>query len=233
MNRVDESTEGQASTSATPRGRQVRECCASSRTIFEAARAFTLLEILVVVSIILLLTGVLLSGIHISRSRDMSNGGTMIMETLALAREMAISGNHPMEVWFVRPASTGDTFFCAMQVFSVDTDGNSTPYAEVLRLPVSVGIDSGSALFTLLTSFTTPAVPISSYGTNCQVGILRFLADGSFPATQLGVGNPPWFLTLHERIRGDQLTAQQLLKGIDYAVISVNAKTGKANLYRP
>lgn len=199
--------------------------------------AFTLVELLVVVTIIALLLAAIVSGVRVTRGRDISNGGTMMMENLSLARELAVAGNHSMEVWFVQP--TGDatnTFINALQVFSVDVNGNSTPYTEIQRLPVSVGIDSGSILSNIFTTtYAAPTVtppPIAGYGTNgtsYNAWVVRFLPDGSTTLTAA----KNWYLTLHERVRGDGLSAARLQAGIDYAVVGVNPSTGKANLYRP
>ncbi len=191
---------------------------------------FSLVELLVVVAIVAILGALTMSSPQFLRSNNVTTAGNMVVEDLAFARELAISSNQPTEVWFLR--ATGGTLSTALQIYTIDQDGNATSYGGVHHLPVSVGIDSGSYLSPLLASsnkrqWISPQVKpaIVGYQTNYAAWFVRFMPDG----TTTLVSSQQWFLTVHDVSLGDQLTA--LPK--NYASVSIDSVTGAVSLYRP
>ena len=197
--------------------------------------AFTLLELLLVVAIIALVGAMMASGLGVWSGRAITNAGNLLVENLSYARQLAVSGNRPVEVWFLR--AQGTTPVTAFQIYTIDDDGDAVPSSEVFHLPTGAIIDSGnsngqSSLSPLITlsnqkqwggGQTKPA--IGTFGINYDCWSMRFMPDAS---TTLSPGQQ-WYLTVHSDKVGDQLTKLP----VDYAVVSIEPLTGHVALYRP
>jgi len=193
-------------------------------------RAFTLLELLVVIEIIALLTTVSLISIGGTRAKELTVASDIIMDHFSLAREYAISGNSPVEVWFLRPQ--GGTCVEAMQLYRIDESGQPIPLGRMSKLPPEIGIDSGSTLSPLFVvanakkwNIQTDKPVITNYGQNYDCWFVRYLPDGG---TTLPVGQQ-WYFTLHQAAMGDQLASLP----VDYMVVSISPVTGRIGFYRP
>jgi uncharacterized protein (TIGR02596 family) len=190
--------------------------------------AFSLIELLTVIVVITILGALLVASPTLWRSTGVTTAGNMVMDDMALARELAVSSNEPTEVWFLRP--TGGTLFGATQIYTVDQNGNWTSYGGIHHLPGNVGIDSGSKLSTLFgasnkKTWTFQAqAAIPGYGTSYDAWFVRIMPDGSVAQATQNL-----FLTLHDVALGDQLTALPS----NYLVINIDYVTGTVTLYRP
>lgn len=191
-------------------------------------RGFTLVELLVVVVIIVLLGAALAASPGLWRAKGLTTAGNQVMEDMAFARELAVSGNEPTEIWFLRP--TGGTLFTGTQIYTIDQNGVWSPYGGVHRLPANIGADSGTTLSSLFAagnkkSWSSQAqASIPGYGLTYDAYAMRFMPDGSVAsATQ------NYFVTLHDVALGNQLTTLPA----NYAVINVDYVTGAVSLYRP
>ena len=190
--------------------------------------AFSLVELLTVLVIMIVIGTLVASSPTLWRATNVTVAGNQVMEDLAFARELAVSGNEPTEVWFLRPS--GGTLFGATQIYTVDQDGVWSPYGGVHHLPANIGIDSGTTLSSLFTAsnqkvWTSQAqAAITGYGTSYDAWAIRFMPDGSIArATQ------NMFLTLHDVSLGNQLTTLPA----NYSLINIDYVTGAVTLYRP
>lgn len=194
--------------------------------------AFTLVELLVVLAIIAVLASVGIGGLGIWKAWGVTSAGDAVHGNLALARELAISRNQPVELWFLQRKNSGP-FVDAIQVRLVDSAGGTAGYDRVVRLPANVGIDTGTNLSPLLAhnAKTWPAgsgqtqPTISDYGSDYGCWYVRFLPDGSTTLSNAA----EQYCTVHEVFYGNGLTA--LPK--NYALLNVAPQTGKVTLYRP
>ena len=197
---------------------------------FRRKGAFTLVELLTVITIVVLLAALIAASPTLWRSNNVTTAANTVMEDMAYARELAVSSNEPAEIWFLQPTSA--TPIVATQIYAVDLNGVETSYGRVHRLPANIIIDSGttlSSLFTTANNFknaSTPSIP--GYGTSYTAWTVRFMPDGSI-ANSKGAATQNFFLTLHDTALGDQLAA--LPK--NYALINVDYFTGAVTLYRP
>jgi uncharacterized protein (TIGR02596 family) len=190
--------------------------------------AFSLVELLSVIVVIVILGALVASSPMLWRSTNVTTAGNQVMDDMAYARELAVSSNEPTEVWFLRP--TGGTLFGASQIYMVDQNGAWTPYGGVHHLPANVGIDSGTTLSSLFSTSNKKAwtsqsqASIPGYGTSYDAYYVRFMPDGSISGATQNL-----FLTLHDVVLGNQLTALP----INYALINIDCVTGAVTLYRP
>jgi uncharacterized protein (TIGR02596 family) len=192
--------------------------------------AFTFIELLVVVAIIVIVGSMLVSGLGVWSGRAVGNGGNLVVEDISYARELAIETNRPAEIWFVRP--TGSTSLTAMQVYTIDDNGNAVAAAEVHYLPAGAAIDTGSNLSTLFGTGNqkqwtgSQAQPsISTFGTQYSCWYIRFMPDASTTLSS----SQQWYLTVHSQTLGNQLASLPP----NYAMVSVEPVTGNVALYRP
>jgi uncharacterized protein (TIGR02596 family) len=191
---------------------------------------FSLLELLLVITIIVVMSTLLTIALGYWRGLGVSNGGRMVMEDMAFAQELAIANNQPSEIWFIR--KTGGTFIEALQTYLVDQNGVASAYSPVHHFASNTRIDSGTYLSPLFAASnskqwtgnqTQPQIP--GYQTSYDCWFVRFMPDGSttLPTTQ------GWFLTVHEQSSPNGAGALP----VNYAMVSIDPLTGKLSLYRP
>ena len=188
----------------------------TSRTL--SLRAFTLLELLTVMAIIALIAAFTLTNVGgMLKGQQLTQGGHAMADQLGLARQIALSSNHPVEVRFYQygdPESVGEKpsvpssgKFRAMQLFEILESGTARPVGAMTHLPQPIIIDSNNQISTLVNANPMPpASPLEKQGSQLNYPIprvsfsyrslsFRFLADGSTDLPKTPGAN--WFLTMH------------------------------------
>ncbi len=217
--------------------------------------AFTLVEMLVVMGIIvILITIVAPASSTILKGNDLTQGGQDLSSQIAVARQSALTQNHPVEVRFYQygdASKPGESVadptsgrFRAMQSFAISEAGVATPLDKRHNLPNTVLIDSGTTLSTLIGNAsangasgsgpirtTAPqAYPLPEIGKNYNSVAFRFFPDGS-TNLPLAAGTTvnSWFITLHSSQYGDHPPTVPP----NFMTIQIDASNGHTREFRP
>jgi uncharacterized protein (TIGR02596 family) len=221
----------------------------SSRTGFArqpiaaaSPRAFTLLELLLVILILVLVTAFVVPAVGATLvAMRLRTAADMAVNQIASARQSAIALNRTVEVRFYRFAALGQPGeqpsdpatgkFRALQVFQYDESGLAIALTKVEQLPDGVIFDSGPLSSLLATipkkTFKAPldaqvALPVC--GTNYTCTTYQILPGGN---TSLAAGQ--WYITVHNQNDGD--APPSLPK--NYAAIQIDPASGVVRTYRP
>lgn len=187
-------------------------------------RAFSLIELLVVMAILLILAS--LAGAAFSSlaaSSSLNRAGQLVSDQFAAAQQEAVTRNREMEVRVFYLPQGNPPGWRGVQIFRIDDDGGQTPAMRMVTIPESVCITDDSALSPLLMS--TNAIQgnaaVGVHG-NLNYRAFRFRPNGSMAGSP-GSNN---FLTI-------QHPAAQGSPPANFYTVQVNPVTGKVTSYRP
>lgn len=214
------------------------------------SRAFTLVEMLVVMSIIFILIALVTPSLTgILKANSLTQGSQNIIGQLTLARQVALTQNHPVEVRFYQyadpslsgeiPGSPATGKFRALQTFTISDTGYGTPISKVEHFPITFMIDAGPTLSSLLAppaggvqsglvlTQSPQAYSIPGADKNFNSVAFRFNPDGS---TNLGAPpNGGWFITSHLIQYGDRLAKAPP----NFATLQIDPSNGSLREFRP
>ena len=185
-------------------------------------RAFTLLELVVTLALGLLLFYLVarsISGFVTSSALNLS--AQMIRDSLAEARQDALTQNIPVEVRLYGTSSAG---YQAWQLRQVATDGTTQALSPFLTLPSTVAIDATPVHSTLIADTAAPAPDRSDPRLNALTRCFHFLPGGS---TDLA-SSTSWTLTVRAASQADPAKFPA-----NWACIALDPVSGRAQVYRP
>lgn len=206
---------------------------------------FSLLELMTVIAVLVILSVLVLpAGNSIARGLNMTDSADRVVGVLSLARQTALSSNHPVEVRFYQygdPEVPGERIsdpssgqYRAVQLFKYDDAGTASAVDKMQVIPKAVIFSASPALSSLLdnskpilikswsASDARPAIPRAGMNYNCCA--FRFQTDGS-----TGLPTGEWFLTLQYTADG----ANRTTLPPNCAVIQVDPISGAIKKYRP
>lgn len=186
---------------------------------------YSLVELLTVVAIIAIVATMAGAGIAtVRRASALGSSGSALLDHLSLARQVAMTHNQPVRIWFYKDAINGgvevDTVLLYREVPAPVT-GNITyvPVDRELKLQSTVAMAGDLAWSSVLTNAT---LPDPKHGSNLPT--FRYLPDGS---TDLPVGPAPT-LTLVNR---SDKSASSL--PANFFTLQIDQQTGKIQTFRP
>ena len=202
--------------------------------------AFTLVEILVVISVIGAMAALVIpSLVGILRGSQLSTGIEIVFGVFSNARQLGATTNHDIEVRLIEmkdPASPSSTSqIRALQMLEIREDGLPNQIGKTGMLPSGVIIGSPaemtslSALANITASAADPSIP--RVGRDYKYRSFRFRPDGSLDlhkkAKLSGVSN--YFITLYD----EKFSPRGGIPPANFATIQFESATGATALYRP
>jgi uncharacterized protein (TIGR02596 family) len=191
-------------------------------------RAFSLLELLLVITIGAVLVALALAGLSsMMQSTALSTGADRLQQALNEAQHVAVTQNVTVEFRFYAvPGPNGaGALYRAVQAHALNADGTVTAASALVTLPVTVTMDPTSARSPLLGSNNeTATVDPSDPLLNGQTRVFHFLPDSS---TDLNVATN-WFVTLRAATASDPAHFPA-----NWACVSLDPATGRVQIYRP
>src|SRR5688572_6612010 len=126
----------------------------TSSTFRRRARAFSLIELLVVCAIIGVIIGFTIPAVTtMMRGSQLTQGSQVLTDQLSLARQLALTRNRPVEVRFYKfadPETPGEDVkeqstwrYRAFQTFEVLDNGAILPLGKIQMLPSTVIMNEG------------------------------------------------------------------------------------------
>jgi uncharacterized protein (TIGR02596 family) len=211
-------------------------------------RGFTLIEMLVVITLIAIMGAVTVPSVNkIMVGSKLTQSAQLVIDQFSIARQIALTRNHAVEVRIYRfgdAETPGEDKsvptsgrYRAIQLFEITDSGAATALGDAVRLAPSMFFDSGNTLSTLIGSAaSSPAVPtltasgsqtvsVSMVGNTYDSSTFRFNADGS---TNLDV-TKLWFLTLHNRNDQDA----QSTPPANFFTLQIEPSNGHIYTFRP
>jgi uncharacterized protein (TIGR02596 family) len=225
---------------------------------FRRTRAFSLVELLVVVAVIAIIAGFAVPAVTtMIRGSQLTEGSQLLTDQLALARQTALSKSHSLEVRFYKfgdpetpgedPSDYSTGFYRAFQTFEILENGAALPLGKIQRLPsgVIMNEDKYSSLIICKAGSdgakankpteADPAMPDEKTKRNYRYVSFRFLPDGSTDLSTTGTPaegpiqkNDSWFITLH----GANVKTTDITT-TNYFTLQVDPVTGSTRAYRP
>jgi len=191
-------------------------------------RAFSIVELLVVMVILIILAAITLPAMNsMMGAASLSRAGVTVSDNLARARQEAVARSREIEVQFYSIQSDPNQGWRAMQMFRVEQSASGRtlfPLSRVVTLPDGVMISSDAALSPLLTADTSiqGSTNLPGYGLTTYAGF-RYRPNGTVGGAIAGTNN---FLTLQNIKATGSPPA-------NYYTVQVNPMTGKVIAFRP
>lgn len=199
----------------------------------ESRRGFTLAEILVVLAIAAVLTGLVVPAMGVLRGTAVTQGARALAAELNSARQTALTRNRKVQVRFYLVNSS-----CrGLQTFLVDEIGRAKPLSKLIQLSEQVEIVVQPAFSTVISS-TNPAPPVTGrqdvpeFGSNIEYAGFHYLPDGSTdldPNGSSGQEREPWCLTIAQRKPAVTVEAPPR----NFITLQIDPVIGKIQAFQP
>jgi len=205
-------------------------------------RAFTLVELIVVVAIIIVLIALTVPALGpATRGVEITQSGGILAGEFQAARLEAIARNRPVEVRFYQVPeglfNSSDPQFRRVGFLLLQDDGTPTAFRSEYKLPDNLiiaphtGSDSLSPLLDQSASSVLSGSAELTDGTTAEYVGFRFRPDGSTTLTPTG----EWFLTIIEEndLGKSPQDGVSTAKLDNFTAMKINPLNGKTRILRP
>jgi uncharacterized protein (TIGR02596 family) len=178
---------------------------AGFRVLFKNSPAFSLVELLVVISIISIISAAAIGGLsNVSRSTNLASAAQRLGDQFAVARQTAVARNLPVEVRIYKlpdfnSTTGGATLWRGLQLFIKDGT-NEVPASRPLFFPQRVIISENADVSPLLSGLGAELTPTSNVGAyttaNVRYKSFTIRPNGTLTSSN-SIPDTDWFLTVH------------------------------------
>ena len=205
------------------------------------SRAFSLIEMLIVVSVV----GILLAFaapqlFSLVQSTSLTSEGTALRNKMSQAQQIALSQNTDVEVRFFKMKDAGNAetvpAFRAFQFYRYNQYGQLLPVSQFYRIrppivinePLSTLVNSAGSDKSISPSSGSAAIPVVSDLETFDYVSFRFKPDGStdLPGRAKG-GGDTWYITLTKGLPTDPTVPN------NYFTVQLDPFNGRVTSYRP
>jgi uncharacterized protein (TIGR02596 family) len=210
---------------------------AGFRVLFKNSPAFSLVELLVVISIISIISAAAIGGLsNVSRSTNLASAAQRLGDQFAVARQTAVARNLPVEVRIYKlpdfnSTTGGATLWRGLQLFIKDGT-NDVPASRPLFFPQRVIISENADVSPLLSGLgdeLTPTRDVGAYTTaNVRYKSFTIRPNGTLTSSN-SIPDTDWFLTVHH----ENDPKPDGIKPANFATVQINPVTSKVAILRP
>ncbi|MGH8046717.1 MAG: Verru_Chthon cassette protein D [Chthoniobacterales bacterium] len=204
-----------------------------SRRCLHPRKAFTLVELMVVMAILAIILSFAITAFNnISKAGNLTNSSYMVQDSLKLARQMAVSQNRRIFVRFykMKGDSGTDTAYRAFRILAYDLTGTPIPASALKMLPSGVVMMDDSTYSTILANTPDSGTEIiEGPAKGAQFKAVEFSPDGTVKLDPEGSGTDKWFVTL--KAETDPATGG--LPAKNFITVMLDPVTGRLRAFQP
>jgi uncharacterized protein (TIGR02596 family) len=194
-----------------------------------ASAGFSLLELLVVISIMALVAGLVIPAMtSVLESNNITQAGQVVANEIGLARQIASARNCSVQVWLIKRTVVSPSGFSAVQLWT-NASGTSSmrPASRLAPLPQGIVISQdSSAMSPLLASAPATNTVPSGYSTGGSAYSSFQIGASGQVTPSLAMGS--LYLTLVPNRYATATAAPR-----NFATVQINPNTGAVSVYRP
>lgn len=196
-----------------------------------AQRAFTLVELLAVMGIMAILLAVTVPSLAgINESLNITQGGQLVADQIALARQISSSRNITVEVRFINSNGSTAVGYYAVQLWS-SSNGTAAPVSRVQKLPDGIAVSQDTNLLSTLFQSYKDSGKMPTDGPLSGDDYVSFTVNPSGMLGPLG-GTPPNMTALSIGVVPARHAADAALPS-NYLLVQLNPLTAATLIYRP
>ena len=199
-----------------------------SRSLSPSARAFTLVELVVVIAIGLLLVVATIPAIGpMMESRDLAQGGQMIVDQIVTARQLASARNTTVEVCLVK-LDQGAAGYSGIELRTFDASGTAVTLFPLSPLPRGICIAEAARLSPLLRLPGMGGGVLRAGGASVPYVSFKVRSSGVVEPILSGADRAKLYFTLvlARQVSGDTLPS-------NFILVQLNPDSGSPFIYRP
>ena len=202
---------------------------APSKNREECQGAFTLLELLVVISIIGLVAGMIIPAMtSILQGTNLEQGARVVVDQISLARQIASTRNCTTQICLIKLAGVSSKGYSAMQIRTPGTTGTMTAAAKMVTLPQSIVISEDGTNLSKILPVLTDTGTMTAGGASVPYVAFSLRPSGIVVPVLSGPSRSNLYLTVVPARVADATTLPP-----NNAVIQINPDTGSPLVFRP
>ncbi|MGB8355435.1 MAG: Verru_Chthon cassette protein D [Chthoniobacteraceae bacterium] len=201
-----------------------------NRPLHHENSAFSLLEMLVVVSIMIVLMALVLPPMtSLLDSSRMEQGGKTVYDQFSLARQLASTGNNAVEVRLINIPGISTQGYSGIQLFVSGTSTTPLAAEKIAYLPQSIAISPDKTTLSKLLNFLTVSGTMTVAGSSVSYVSFTLRPSGAVVPVVSGTDRNSLYVTVvPARLSG---TGNSTVPP-NFATIQLNPDTGAPLIFR-